>query len=256
MAPAIRRYRADLHVHTALSPCGSETMTPPAIVAAAIDRGVDLIGAVDHNAAANARSLVEAAAAATDGVLHVLPGLEVQSGEGVHVVCFYDTVEAAESMQELVWSHLPDGPGRRDLIERQWLLDASGNRIGLADKPLWEPTRLSLADICRDGRRRGSLVIAAHVTRPVTGLFPILGAVPDGLPIDALEMGPSLPPDERAQADLARHPHVAASDAHQPDDVGSACTDFWLAGPTVAELRLALQGMSGRRAAMVAGEDT
>jgi len=29
----LRLFRADLHVHTALSPCGSEEMTPPSIVA-------------------------------------------------------------------------------------------------------------------------------------------------------------------------------------------------------------------------------
>ena len=38
----MRTVRADLHVHTALSPCGGDEMTPPAIVDAALAEDVVL----------------------------------------------------------------------------------------------------------------------------------------------------------------------------------------------------------------------
>ena len=61
MQQALRRYRADLHIHTALSPCASEAMTPPAILTAARRRRINVIGVVDHNAAGNARAMIAAA---------------------------------------------------------------------------------------------------------------------------------------------------------------------------------------------------
>ena len=40
---------ADLHVHTALSPCASPDMTPPRIVREAVGQGLALIAVCDHN---------------------------------------------------------------------------------------------------------------------------------------------------------------------------------------------------------------
>ena len=68
---------ADLHVHTALSPCAAEEMTPPAIVARALAEGLEMIAVCDHNSAANAAA-VQAAAGAR---LTVLAGMEVTSAE-------------------------------------------------------------------------------------------------------------------------------------------------------------------------------
>ena len=51
----MRTLRADLHVHTALSPCGGEEMSPPAIVDAALAAGLDMIAVCDHNAARQRR---------------------------------------------------------------------------------------------------------------------------------------------------------------------------------------------------------
>ncbi|UCH34562.1 MAG: PHP domain-containing protein [Armatimonadota bacterium] len=256
MAQALRRYRADLHVHTALSPCASEAMTPPAIITAARQREVDLIGAVDHNAAGNARALIAATECrGPDGPIHVLPGLEVESAEGVHVVCLCNSAEAAEAMQEFVWSHLPAATNRPEAIGEQSLLDAEGRAVRQETRLLLQATTIKLDELCREAARRGLLCVPAHVTRRTYGLLGVLGFVPDHLAFDALELGPPgrtpLPLAARPQADLGRLPQVRASDAHRLDDIGTACTDFWLAKPTVAELRLALRQRAGRRACAV-----
>jgi hypothetical protein len=48
---------ADLHVHTCLSPCAERLMRPRAIVAAALARGIGMIGVCDHNSAGNVRAV-------------------------------------------------------------------------------------------------------------------------------------------------------------------------------------------------------
>ena len=37
------------------------------------------------------------------------------------------------------------------------------------------------------------------------------------------------------------------SDAHKPEEIGAAVTVFLMAGPTLAEIRLALAGEGGRK---------
>ena len=39
--------RADLHIHTALSPCGSDEMTPLGIIEAALEAGLEMIAICD-----------------------------------------------------------------------------------------------------------------------------------------------------------------------------------------------------------------
>ena len=42
-------FKADLHIHTVLSPCGDLEMSPTAIVDRALERGLDMIAISDHN---------------------------------------------------------------------------------------------------------------------------------------------------------------------------------------------------------------
>ena len=252
MNSGLQQYRADLHVHTALSPCAEADLTPPAILAAARRRQVNLIGVVDHNAAGNACAMERAALAAMEdeGIrVHVLPGLEVESSEGVHVVCLCESGEAAEEFQSLVWPRLPKAAHRPEVLGEQWLVDEQGRLVAQERRLLLRAMDMTLSEICCEGRRRGCLMVPAHVTRRGHGLLGVLGLVPADLRVDALELGPvSIPLSERAEAELGRHPCIHSSDAHRAEEIGTACTEFRMAEPTVAELRLALAGEKGRHA--------
>jgi PHP family Zn ribbon phosphoesterase len=84
---------ADLHVHTALSPCAENDMTPPAIVAKALSEGLGMIAVCDHNSARNAAAVQEVAGAR----LAVLAGMEITTVEECHVVALFPDAEAAEA---------------------------------------------------------------------------------------------------------------------------------------------------------------
>lgn len=225
-------------------------MTPPAILAAAAKRGLDLIGAVDHNACGNAGAMLAAAAALRGDdapQVAVLPGMEIESSEGVHVLCLCDSSEQAAAMQAVVWDHLAPLPHHSEVLGEQWMVDAGGTPLAQETRLLLQSTRMKLDDICHEARRRGLLAVPSHVTRRGYGLLGVLGFVPPGLEIDALELGPvGIPLGQRASADLARYPQILSSDAHRPEEIGAVYTDFWVAAPTVAELRMALQQRDGR----------
>ena len=78
--------RCDLHLHTALSPCGEERMTPNNIVNMALLAGLDLIAVTDHNTCGNCRAAIEAGARAG---LAVVPGMELTTSEEAHGVCLF-----------------------------------------------------------------------------------------------------------------------------------------------------------------------
>ncbi len=121
MTHVLRRISADLHIHTALSPCGSEEMTPPAIVAAALEAGLDMIAICDHNTAGNAAAVQEAAAAqaaAGGPPLVVLAGMEVASAEEAHVVGLFPDAAAAERAAAEVRAVLPQADDQLLLLLR------------------------------------------------------------------------------------------------------------------------------------------
>ena len=72
----LREFKADLHIHTCLSPCAELTMLPTAIVKHAKRQGLDIIGISDHNSAENVNA-VKKAGEKED--LLVLGGFEITS---------------------------------------------------------------------------------------------------------------------------------------------------------------------------------
>ncbi len=217
-------WRADLHVHTVLSGCAEVEMIPPLLVERAREVGLNLLGIVDHNAAGNSQAVMEAAG---DGLV-VKPGLEVESKETVHIVCLFDSVPDALSLQEFVFEHLPNAReeehhpfGQRILVDRE------GLEIGEEKRPLYAATDLGVEEIVKAAHERGGLVLAAHVERRAHGLLGVLGFLPPNLELDGLEAGPG-------GLEAGR---VASSDAHRLQEVGSRYTVFEAEGSSVTELR-------------------
>lgn len=217
------RVAVDLHVHTALSPCGGEEMTPPAVLLTAERRGVGVIGIVDHSSAGNARAFLEAAEAFD---ARVFVGLEVESAEGVHVLALFGDAEAATDMSTAVRDHLPDLVNRPDVLGEQLLVDAWGDVIGTERRLLLAGTDLSIEAIAQMTADRDGMSIPAHVDRAVGGLLPILGFVPPSLQVTAYEVSRRLTIGNarREWPDLAGRPLTKASDAHFLEDIGGSVT--------------------------------
>ncbi|MDN5347423.1 MAG: 3,5-nucleoside bisphosphate phosphatase [Clostridia bacterium] len=241
----MRIYYADLHLHTALSPCAAGDMTPPAIIDAAGRQQLDIIGITDHNTAGNARAVIEAAAGT--GLL-VLPGMEVQTQEDVHLVCLFPKIELAETWQEEVYRLLPPQKNRIEIFGPQLLLDACGEVRGYEERLLVTGIRAGVAEVASRVKALRGLVIPAHVDRPSYSLLNVLGFLPTGLEVAALELGLLRAGDARRQwgSLCAGLPLVASSDAHSPADIGRRRTLFNLEKLSFEEIALALQGLGGR----------
>ncbi len=242
---AVRPFRADLHIHTVLSACAEVEMIPPLIVEEALFKGLDLIAVTDHNAIGNVAAVMEAARS-TD--LHVLPGMEFQAQEEVELLCIFETLEQAEAWQAIVTEHLLPLENDPERFGPQFVVDAKGDFVAEDTHFYQGPAQIPLSEAARTVRELGGLVIPAHVDRPTKGLLGVLGLWPPDLQADAAALSCNLRPSQARQRFpfLPDIPLIANSDAHWLDAIGTTMTFFQMNAPTVAELRLALQGKGER----------
>lgn len=244
---ALRTYRADMHIHTCLSPCGDLDMSPRGIVAAALAANLDIIAVCDHNTAENVAATIRAAERDGQG-LRVLAGMEVCSLEEVHVLALFESCEQALDFQTLVYDGLPNRTNRPDIFGEQVVANEDDEVEAFVDRLLIAAIDLNLSAVVEAIHERHGLAVASHVDRPAFGLFSQLGFLPPGLPLDGVEIS--------ARCDLFtllnRRPELADkailrnSDAHFIEDVGKGYTEFDLMGPTLEEIAMALKGEGGR----------
>jgi PHP family Zn ribbon phosphoesterase len=229
---------ADLHLHTVLSACAEVEMIPPLIVRRALELGLNLLAVTDHNAAANCAGVM---AAAEGTGLVIIPGMEMQTAEELHLLCLFETLEQALTWQGIVFDHLPDLPNNENLFGGQYVVDGQGDYIRTEGRLLAAPSDLSLDESVRRVTDLGGLAIPAHIDRPTSSLFASLGFAPPGLPVPALEIFRRTDPSTllAAHPEIAPYPLVRDSDAHQLSEMRvSLAIDAGV--PSFAALRASL----------------
>ena len=234
----MRKVRADLHLHTCLSPCADNQMQATAIVERAIKVGLDMIGICDHNSAENVAALMKAGA--REG-LTVIPGMEVTSSEEVHILGLFDTETDLMLLQDMVYENLP-GENSEEAFGPQYVIDEWDEPIGINSKLLIGATLLSVEQIVDAIHERAGLVIAAHVDRERFSLIGQLGFIPEGLELDALEISRS-----SAATKGYDYPVICSSDAHFLEDIGKNPSCFMLEEASFEEIGKALRQELGRR---------
>jgi hypothetical protein len=241
----LRPYLADLHVHTVLSPCAEVEMIPPLIVARARELALGVIAVTDHNSAENAAAVIEAAQGLD---LKVLPGMEVQTREEVHLLCLFDTVEQALDWQECVYAHLPPLKNREEYFGAQFVVDSTGDYVRSNDRLLLTSTSLSVEEAARGVEQRKGLCIPAHVDRPSFSLLANLGFVPQDVQWSAMEVSRQADVEQlqRKHPSLGGYAFVSSGDAHRLDELSDR-TVLTIAQPSVAEIGMALRQQGGRR---------
>ena len=231
-------------MHTVLSPCADVAMIPPLIVQNALEHQIDLIAITDHNASANVRSVQKAAEGTA---LTVLPGMEVQSREDVHLLTLFENLDALEAWQEQVNDALPDVLNQPGFFGEQFVVDETGDFICNEPRLLLTSTRFSIDEIFERVGSLGGLTIPAHIERFSFGLFPTLGLISEKWNLLALEISRHTTPEKV----MARFPAIRNyeliqdGDVHQLDDFLGR-TIFTLADPTLMEMRLAFRHTDGR----------
>lgn len=239
----MRFFLADLHIHTVLSACAEIEMLPEFIMERVQQLGLGLIAVTDHNSAENVAAML--ATAEGTGVT-ILPGMEVQTREEVHLLCLFDTLEQVTLWQEEVYAHLPPLKNKEDVFGAQVVLSAEGD-LSYNERLLLTSTSFSVEEVVQRVHDLNGLCIPAHVDRPAYSIIANLGFVPPDLGIVGVEISHlvSLKEARTRFPQLEQYSLVAGSDAHRLKDMASRTT-FKMAEANVVELALALAGEGGR----------
>lgn len=233
----MRKVRADLHLHTCLSPCADNQMQPAAIIERSKKAGLDMIGICDHNSGENVSALMKAGK--RQGIA-IIPGVEVTSREEVHILGLFDTEQDLMRLQDIIYENLP-GQNDEEAFGPQLIIDEYGNVVGQNSRLLIGATTLTLEQIIDAIHQFAGLAVASHIDRQRFSLIGQLGFIPKGLKLDAVEV--SIPSSVRQEYD---YPVVTSSDAHFLEDIGKNSTCFMIEDTSLQEISKALRCELGR----------
>jgi len=214
----MKTFRGEFHLHTVLSPCAELEMLPPLIVSEAIEKQLDFIAVTDHNHTGN----IEAVWTAAKGSgLHVIPGMEIQSKEEVHLLCLFDEIDQARALQAKVDQNLPDLSNNAELFGNQLFVDHAGDFVSSEERLLLTSVNLSVNEIWDQVTKLEGLVMPAHVDRSVNGMIPILGFIPPDIAYPAIEISRNLSISGAHQRypQLRNYTLTIGGDAHRLDDI-------------------------------------
>lgn len=198
----------DLHMHSCLSPCGDELMTPNNIVNMALIKGLDIIAVCDHN---TARHLPAIARVAEEAGLPLLPGMEITTAEEVHLLAYFSSVDKALEFSDYIYHHLPPIPNRPEFFGEQTLLDSEDEPVGTEPRLLLTALDLTIGQLTRDINAAGGLAVPAHINRGANGLLVNLGMLPPDEHFAALEVSNAVPAPD---CDTGAYKLLYSSDAH------------------------------------------
>ena len=205
------RYRYDLHIHSALSPCAEEEMTPVTIVGQAALSGLDFVAVADHNAIGHVPLALRAG---EEFGVTVVPAVEVQTREDIHLLCLFATYEELEAFFRRI--PVSERKNMADLFGEQLYFDEDDNVIGHEERMLLDSAAISCDDVRELAFAMGGIAVPAHIDRDANSMLNILGAVPAEYPVVELSSRAS----EETLAEWSRERLVIVdSDAHILDDI-------------------------------------
>lgn len=165
----------DLHIHSCLSPCGDDDMTPGNIVGMASIKGLDVIAVTDHNSCKNCPAVLRLAE--KFGVL-AIPGMEINTSEEVHAVCLFAGLEQAMDFDAYVHERLMPFPNKEEIFGRQQICDENDEIVGTEKLLLIGSTDISFSDLWGLVCAYDGVMFPAHIDRSSNSLISNLGFVP------------------------------------------------------------------------------
>lgn len=175
----------DFHLHSCLSPCGDEDMTPGNIAGMAVVNGLDMIALTDHNTCKNCPAFLKIA---NDYGLLALPGMELTTQEEVHVLCLFAKLSDAMAFDSYVEERMIPFPNNEEIFGRQIIRDEQDEICGSLPNLLINATSIGFDDVYDAVTQFHGIMIPAHLDKTTTSLLSNLGFVPEGSRFTCFEL--------------------------------------------------------------------
>lgn len=238
-------FKADLHIHSVLSPCGDLEISPSAIIAEAKSKGLNIIGISDHNSTRNA--LVASKIGQKNDVF-VLCGAEVTTKEEVHCLCFMPDENTLLEFQNFLDSKYIFFQNDPDKFGYQLVVDEDENIVDQIDTLLINAIDCGIEDLQKKVYELNGIFIPAHVDKPRFSLSSQLVFIPENLKFDALELSKYAEKNNFLQnfSWFSLNRFITSSDAHYIPDIGTVYTELEMETPSFENIRSALKNIKPR----------
>lgn len=172
----MKKYYYDFHIHSCLSPCADNDMTPNNIAGTAVLAGLEVVALTDHNSAKNCPAFFEAAK--RNGLVPIA-GMELTTAEDIHVVCLFPELGGAMEFDVYVSEHRMKVPNRVDIFGEQLITDGEDEIIGREEFFLPAASEITIDDAPDIVSSFGGICYPAHVDREANGIIATLGTFPE-----------------------------------------------------------------------------
>ena len=208
----MNKYYYDLHVHSCLSPCADNDMTPANIAGMASICRLGIVALTDHNSAKNCRAFF--GAAKKYGIIPVA-GMELTTAEDVHIVILFPTLESAEEFDREYQSYRILYKNKTEIFGDQLIVDEEDNVVGTEENLLINASTLSISEAAKMAEKYGAAVFPAHIDREENGIIQMLGALPESPYFPTVELNDGSKKDEYVEKySLGGRLILTDSDAH------------------------------------------
>ena len=186
MPEDLRAYNVDLHIHSALSPCGSDDMLPSKVIDKLKVRDIEIFSITDHNSCANVGAFKKKA---DERGLVFIPGIEIQTQEEIHLLAYFDSVKVIEKFYtDIIEPGLMVGmKNDPDTFGSQFLVDKDDAIIGEEERILSLPLTITLEEAVEGISGHGGIAVPAHLDRGFS-IISQLGFLPPDLDVDLVEI--------------------------------------------------------------------
>ena len=217
----MNKYYYDLHLHSCLSPCGDDDMTPANICGMAALKGLQIVALTDHNTCGNCESFLRAAS--RNGLIGIA-GMELTTSEDIHIVCLFEFLEDALLFSEKLKEYRTPFPNRVDIFGEQLYLDENDEVLGTEENYLPIATSLSIEAAFALAKDYNAVVYPAHIDRTANGIVATLGTIPDEIELVCVEYKEESKKEELSVniPRLKNMRYVVNSDAHYLWDINEA----------------------------------
>lgn len=212
-------FKADLHIHTVLSPCASLEMGPKNIVATAAKRGLNIIAITDHNAVYNCKPTIEIS---HDFDILVIPGIELNISD-IHFLAYFPDFSIAELFQNYINKFIPTIYNDSSKIGYQLIVDKHENIIEEYPFLLISSLDINIYELIKEIKKNNGIIIPAHIDREAYSILNVLGFIPEDLEINGLEISNKMKYEEYKKL-YGKYTFINSSDAHNLDDIGKNYT--------------------------------
>lgn len=208
----------DLHIHSCLSPCGDDDMTPANIAGMAAVKGLDVIALTDHNSCKNCPAILKHG---EEYGITVIPGMELTTAEEVHVVCLFPALDDAMAFDGYVYERLLPIKNREDIFGKQQIMDADDQVTGNVERLLIGATDISFDQVFGLVESYRGIAYPAHIDKSTTSLLSNLGFVPPDSSFTCAEISTF----DHLHQIQKEHPYflqckmLSSSDAHYLEDI-------------------------------------